>query len=132
MRFRSRLTYEHGLKALHIAPFVSIAFLLLLLFLFSTKFCSLSGIRMDAPSVVSIPGGDGVLEILIADDSACYVNGSQVTEPQMKALLAELSSRDPGVLIKASRKAPLDAALNLWRLCEQSGMHRINLITDKP
>lgn len=128
MRFRRRLQYERGLKAVHVAPFITVAFLLLMFLLFAAGFCDLPGARIR-PSGGAVAAGGQTLRIILSGGSAA-VNGLPMTDPQLSSFLGAVASRDPGVLIMASKSTPIESVMRIWRLCGNAGIRRISLVTD--
>lgn len=119
--------YESGLKLLHVAPFVTLAFLFLMFLFFACNFCGFSGVRIGDGG---LPGGSEILQITMAGDGVCRVGGRPVSREQLTAFLSEIAFRDPEVILTVSRKLPVEAVTAAWQLCRDSAIRRISLLTD--
>ena len=130
MKFRRNLRYENVLSPVYLVPAVTLAFILALIGALGPHLCRFPGMQVRQPSLPLALSGRQMLQIAVGDDSSFSLDGAAVTREQLSVLLRAVSFRDPQVLIKASRKAPIEAAMELWRLCGQAGIQRVSLVTD--
>ncbi|MGE5308056.1 MAG: ExbD/TolR family protein [Deltaproteobacteria bacterium] len=130
MRFRRNLRYENVLSPVYLVPAVTLAFILALIGALGPQLCRLPGAQVKQPVSPLILSDRQTLQIVLSADSSFSVNGAAVTKEQLAGLLRAVSFRDPQVLIKASSKAPIEAAMDLWRLCGQSKIQKVSLVTD--
>jgi len=127
VRFRKRLSYESGLKAVHAAPFVTVAFLLLMFLLFAPGFCELPGARVGPSG--SLPAAGQAVRIILSQGTVT-VNGVVVSDSQLSAFLGSVAYRDPSVLIMAEKAVSIESAMRIWRICGGAGIRRVSLVTD--
>lgn len=127
MRFRKRLSYENGLKAVHAAPFITVAFLLIMFLLFSSGFGGLPGARIGL--LAAAPFAGQTVRIIVSHGGA-VINGAVVTDVQLSSFLGSVAFRDPAVLIMAEKTTPIESAMRIWRICNGAGIRRVSLMTD--
>jgi len=132
MKFNRHLKVEHGLKSMDIAPLIDIILLLLIFFMLTSTFLNRTGISVNLPG--SITGeiiSNDFVEIVLNSKNEFFVNSKQLDFEELKNFIKQLSGKDVSVLIKADRRARLSGAVQIWDLCRQSGLSRINIATDQ-
>lgn len=128
MRFKKHLIVEKG--QLDIVPLIDVVFLLLIFFMLTSSFVSPPGIKIDLPRAVT---SEAILEknivITITDSNVIYLNQQvvQLTELLEKLILA--ANEDKSLLIKADRGVSLGKIVEIWDLCREAGIVKINIAT---
>lgn len=132
MKFKRRMQLEHGLGQLDIAPLIDIIFQLLIFFMLTSSFVLQSGVRINLPKAVT---SEVVVEknivITISAENVLYLEGAVVTIGELKTHLEKVKSVSGSVLIKADRKAYLGRVVEIWDLCREIGLERINVATNQ-
>ncbi len=131
MKFRRHLKIENGLAQIALAPFIDIIFLLLIFFLLTTSFTFQSGINVKLPKAVT---SDTIREesfvIMITSEDVIYFRNALLTLEELKHQLAGLKDKDRPLLIKADRRASMGRIVDVWDLCRQFGIAKINIATN--
>ena len=132
MRFKRRMELEYGLKAIAIAPLISVVFLLLFFFMLTSSFVPQGSIPVTLPlAVTSDMVGQDTIEVMLLPDQAIALNGRNVDLVQLKSALTQVSRRNIAVLIKADRSAALASVAAIWDMCRDAGIKKINIATSR-
>ncbi len=132
MKFRKHMQIEHGLGQFDIAPMIDIVFQLLIFFMLTSSFVMQPGIRVNLPkAVTSEVVGDKNIIISISAENVLYLSGKVVNLDELKDKLKEVKSSRASVLIKADKKAYLGRVVEIWDLCREIGLERINVATNQ-
>lgn len=128
MRFKRRLALKKG--QLDIVPLIDVVFLLLIFFMLTSAFVSYPGIKINLPKAVT---SKAILEknliITITDRDVIYLNQQAVTLEKLALELRQAVGEDRSLLIKADRKVPLGKIVEVWDLCRDAGIVKINIAT---
>jgi biopolymer transport protein ExbD len=132
MKFRRNAKFEHGLEQIDIAPLIDTVFLLLIFFVLTSSFTFQSGINVKLPKAVT---SDIIKEenfiVTITSENVTYLNGAVITLKEMKERLREPGSKDRTLLIKADRRASVGRIVDVWDLCRELGIEKINIATNQ-
>ena len=132
MKFKRHTKLEHGLEQIDIAPLIDVIFLLLIFFMLSSSFVFQSGISVKLPKAVT---SDIVKEenfiVTITSENVTYLNGEIVTLKELKQKLNRPGSQERPLLIKADRRASVGRIVDVWDLCRDLGIERINIATNQ-
>ena len=123
MRFRRRLAYESGLKQFALTPFLNIFFLLVTLLLLVCGFIDRPGIAVNLPRLITsqlIKKEN--LQITVTAEGLFLMDGVARTFSQVKQFFSALPARRVSVLVQFEKRAPADAVLQLWELCQEAGI----------
>ncbi len=60
-----------------------------------------------------------------------YLNNKVVTAKELKQELGNPVHKDRPILIKADRRASMGRIVDVWDLCRQLGIERINIATNR-
>ncbi|MDD5595485.1 MAG: biopolymer transporter ExbD [Candidatus Omnitrophica bacterium] len=130
MHFKGRMTLEHGLKSIDIAPLINVIFLLLIFLMFTPVFVSQPGIGINLPRAVT---SEAVkydnTQIVVSADNQIFLDGSVVTLEELKNLIKQLAKRNLAVLIKADKRANLGKIVEIWDLCRDLGIRQLSIAT---
>lgn len=132
MKFKRHTKLEHGLEQIDIAPLIDVIFLLLIFFMLSSSFTSQSGINVKLPKAVT---SDVIREenfiVTITSENVTYLNGTVITLKELRQQLSQPGSKDRPLLIKADRRASVGRIVDVWDLCRDLGIERINIATNQ-
>ena len=130
MRFKRHVKLERTLRTIDIAPLIDVVFLLLIFFMLTSSFIFQPGIKVNLPRAIT---SDMLSEenavITITAESLIYYNRRLVTIKELTATLKAIASAHRPVLIKADRKASLGRIVEVWDICRQEGISRVNIAT---
>ncbi len=132
MRFRRHTKLEHGLKQIDIAPLIDVIFQLLVFFMLSSSFTFQSGINVKLPKAVTSEAikEDNII-VTITSEDIIYLNGVLTTSKELKGKLASLKSKQRSLLIKADRRASVGRIVDIWDMCRNLGIEKINIATNE-
>lgn len=132
MRFKRHTKLEHGLEQIDIAPLIDVIFQLLIFFMLSSSFTFQSGINVKLPKAVT---SDVIKEenfiVTITSENITYLNGAVITLKELKERLSQPGSNDRPLLIKADRRASVGRIVDIWDICRELGIERINIATNQ-
>ncbi|MFH1778372.1 MAG: biopolymer transporter ExbD [Candidatus Omnitrophota bacterium] len=130
MKFKRHLELERELRHIDIAPLIDVVFLLLIFFMLTSSFIIQPGIKINLPkAVTSEVMQEKGLVITINKDSVIYLDAEEVKPQDLSTALKKQSAANKQVLIKADKACPLGKIVNIWDLCRQSGVLKINIAT---
>jgi len=132
MRFKRHTKLEHGLEQIDIAPLIDVIFQLLIFFMLSSSFTFQSGISVKLPKAIT---SDVIKEenliITITSENVIYLNGVISTLKELSQELSDIKNDKRPILLKADRRASVGRIVDVWDLCRNSGIERINIATNQ-
>ena len=133
MRFKRRIHLEHGiLEQLNLIPFVDVIFQLLVFFMLLSSFTFNPGINVKLPKAVT---SDVIKEenliITITNSDVMYINNTVSTLTELKKELRHSKNKDRLILIRVDRRASVGRIVDVWDLCRNLGIEKINIATDQ-
>jgi biopolymer transport protein ExbD len=133
MRFRRNVHYEFGLKTIHLVSFLAVGMLLVLLFFFPCGFVTPQGLEVSLPRQFTAEGftAGKTIEIVMDEQGSTFVDGRPASARMLRELLSVEGKGGCQVLIKAHKRAPLDAVTGLWNLCREAGVGGVNLLSNE-
>lgn len=132
MKFKRHTKLEHGLQQINIAPLVDVIFQLLVFFMLSSSFTFQSGINVRLPKAVTsdIIKEDNLI-ITITSENIIYLNSKISTLKELKNELGKIKGKNNPILIKADRRSSVGRIVDVWDLCRNLGIERINIATNQ-
>ncbi len=134
MKFKRHSKLEYGIEQIDIAPLVDVIFQLLIFFMLSSSFTFQSGINVKLPkAVTSDVIRDENIVITITSENVTYLNGMITTLEELKKSLKQSYAQDDNrpLLIKADRRASVGRIVDVWDLCRNLGIEKINIATNQ-
>jgi len=133
MRFKRQYKLEQGgLESLNMAPLIDVIFQLLIFFMLTSSFSFQSGINVKLPRAIT---SDVVqtesLSITITSENVMYLNSKLLTVKELRQELTKPQYKDYSILIKADRRASLGRIVDVWDLCREIGIEKINIATNQ-
>lgn len=130
MRFKRHVELEKG--QLDIAPLIDVVFLLLIFFMLTSSFIFQPGIKINLPkAVTSEVIHEKSIIILINSKNYIYLNDRVITMSELASRLSIAAKENKPLLIKADRRASLGKVVEVWDLCRDEGISRINIATSQ-
>ncbi len=132
MKFKRQTKLDSGLKQIDLAPLVDVIFQLLIFFMLSSSFVFQSGIKVKLPRAITSEVIDEEnIEIVVTSENIVYLENSIATMADLKTRLSKADSRKRPILIKADRRASLGRIIDIWDLCRELEIERVNIATDR-
>lgn len=132
MKFKRRIQLEHGLEQINLAPLIDVIFQLLIFFMLSSSFTFQSGIHVKLPkAVTSDTVKDDNTIITITNEDVVYFQGRVVTVKELRTALEEIPDKNRPLLIKSDRRASMGRIVDIWDLCRELGIERVNIATNR-
>ena len=132
MKFKRHTKIEHGLGQIDIAPLIDVIFQLLIFFMLSSSFTFQSGISVKLPKAVT---SDIIKEenliVTITSENIIYLSGTVITLKELEQRLSNPDIKDRALLIKADRRASVGRIVDIWDLCRNLDIKRINIATNQ-
>lgn len=132
MRFKRYSKLEKGPRQIDIAPLVDVIFQLLIFFMLSSSFTFQSGINVKLPKAVT---SDIIKEentiVTISSENVLYLNGRIISIKELRLSLKQVAEMNRPLLIKADRRASMGRIVDVWDLCRNLGIERINIATNQ-
>jgi biopolymer transport protein ExbD len=132
MRFKRYSKLEKGPRQIDIAPLVDVIFQLLIFFMLSSSFTFQSGINVKLPRAVT---SDLIKEentiVTISSENVLYLNGGIISIKELRQNLKQVAEMNRPLLIKADRRASMGRIVDVWDLCRNLGIERINIATNQ-
>ncbi len=132
MKFRRHAKLEYGLEQIDIAPLIDVIFQLLIFFMLSSSFTFQTGIKVSLPKAVT---SDAIKEenlvITITRENVIYLNGKVSTMDELRHQLSRAKGKGYMLLIKADRRASVGRIVDVWDLCRNLGIEKINIATNQ-
>lgn len=132
MKFKRHTKLEQGMKQIDIAPLIDVIFQLLIFFMLSSSFTFQSGINVKLPKAVT---SDIIKEenyiITITNENVIYLNNQIVTFKELEEKLKLPANKSRPILIKSDRRASMGRIVDVWDLCRNLGIERINIATNQ-
>ena len=113
-----------------ITPLIDCVFLLLIFFMLSASFVRPAGIKVNLPRTVT---ADILQEekfiIIVTADNIIHFEGQPISVQKLKTLLKQSKSKIDSILIKADKAASLGKIIEVWDVCRDLGIERLNIAT---
>ena len=129
MRFRFRQATP--VKAeFDLTPLIDCVFNLLLFFMLTSSFIIQPGIRINLPkALTSETIHDTSLVVTVTEDNLIILNENAVTLEDLAVQFEKAAKNNVPLLIRADRKASLGKVVEIWDLCRDVGLTRVNIAT---
>lgn len=132
MRFTRHTKIEHGLGQIDIAPMIDMVFQLLIFFMLTSSFIFQPGIKVNLPkAITSEVIKKESMVVTVSGEDVIYLGGKVVTMADLRQELGVAAKRQSPLLIKSDRRASLGRIVEVWDLCRELGITKINIATDQ-
>jgi len=132
MNFKRHVKLESGLKQIDIAPLIDVIFQLLIFFMLSSSFTFKTGINVKLPKAVT---SDTIKEesyvITITGENVVYLNSEIKTMKELTEALPTIKETKRPLLIKADRRSSMGKLVDIWDMCRNLGIEKINIATNQ-
>ncbi|MFA5089249.1 MAG: biopolymer transporter ExbD [Candidatus Omnitrophota bacterium] len=132
MRFKRHSKIEQNFENISMAPLIDVIFQLLIFFMLSSSFTFQSGITVKLPKAVT---SDVIKEenviITITSEDIIYLNNQIITIKELKRELSKSAGEKRPILIKSDRRASVGRIVDVWDICRNLGIEKINIATNQ-
>lgn len=132
MKFKRHFKLEYGLEPINMAPLIDVIFQLLIFFMLTSSFTFQSGINVKLPKAIT---SDVIQEenliITVTGENVIYLNNKVITVNELRRELQKPAHKSHPILIKADRRSSLGRIVDVWDLCRELGIERVNIATDQ-
>ncbi len=121
----------HVVKAeFEMTPLIDCVFNLLLFFMLTSSFIIQPGIRINLPkAVTSEIVHEKSLVVTVTEEDLILFNENAVTLEDLAVRLEKGAKENIPLLIRADRKASLGKVVEIWDLCRDVGLTKVNVAT---
>jgi len=132
LKFQRHTKLEHGLGQIDIAPLIDIVFQLLIFFMLTSSFVFQPGIKVNLPKAVT----SEVIKkesfvVTVSSEDVIYLNNKVLTMKELEQELTAAARQQSPLLIKSDRRASLGRIVEIWDLCRNLGITKINIATNQ-
>lgn len=98
----------------------------------TSSFVLPSGIKVKLPkAITSETIKEENLIITITSENVMYLNGNVTTMKELRSELGKSANKERPMLIKADRRASLGRIIDIWDLCRDLGIEKVNIATSQ-
>lgn len=132
LKFQRHTKIESGLATIVLIPLADLILLLLIFFILSSSFTAQTGIAVQLPKAVTSDAiKDETIVVTITGENITYLNNKVVTSKELQKELSKAGLRSRPLLIKADRRVSVGRIVDVWNLCRDLGIERINIATSQ-
>jgi biopolymer transport protein ExbD len=132
MKFKRITKLAQPINQISMVPMIDCVLLLLIFFMLTPSLLSPSGINVKLPKAIT---SDTLEEqnviVFITSEDVIYLNDTIVTIKELRKELKATANKNHPLLIKADRRASVGRIVDVWDLCRELGIERINIATNR-
>lgn len=119
----------------NLVPLINIVFLMLIFFMVAGQITASDAVAVQAPeSLTAVQGEEHSVTLLVAADSAMYLDNVEVSPDLLVVKLEELldeatTADDVSVLVKADAALPVEALQKVFGHIKKAGLLKVTLLT---
>lgn len=132
MKFKRYTKVLTSLEQINLTPLIDVVLLMLIFFILSSSLASQSGINVKLPkAITSDTIKEENLTITVTSENVIYLDNKIITFKELRRELGNNVKKNRPVLIKADRRSSLGRIVDVWDLCRELGIERINIAADQ-
>ena len=133
MRFKRLVRRTYIAKGqIDIAPLVDVMFLLLIFFMLTSNFIIQPGIKVRLPRAITSEVIDSEnLVIAVTAQDLIFLNNKPIQIGPLMERLKEAARENSNILIRADVGSSLGRVVEIWDLCRELGIPRVNIATNQ-
>jgi len=132
VKFKNSLPTQIGIGRITVVPLFTVILLLIFFLLLTTMFTVPQRIGIAIPKAVTSDALSATtLIISITNEDVIHFNNQVVTLKELRKLLQRSTAENPSILIKSDRRASLGRVTDVWDICRELGIEKINLATTR-
>ncbi len=132
MKFKRYTKVLTSLEQINLTPLIDVVLLMLIFFILSSSLASQSGINVKLPKAIT---SDAIKEenltITVTSENVIYLDNKIITFKELRRELKKNINQSRPVLIKADRRSSMGRIVDIWDLCRELGIEKINIATDQ-
>ncbi|MBF0478172.1 MAG: biopolymer transporter ExbD [Candidatus Omnitrophica bacterium] len=130
MKFKQNLNCEYGLGWITVVPLINVALLLAVFVFLLPLFTSAARINVKlAKAVTSRIVKEDSMVVMITGENVIYFNNKIFTIKELGRELKEKNLQNRSFLIKSDRRASVGRVIDIWDLCRDLGIEKVNIAT---
>lgn len=120
-----------GLLPITIAPVINLLLLFLLFLTIAPFVLKPTAAHVTLPKTITsdIIPETGTTTITVTGEDIIYFQNRIVTEKELKQLLKASPFKKQPLLIKADRRSSMARVIDVWNVCRELGLERVNIAT---
>lgn len=132
MQFKFRRRYSLVKAEFDMTPLIDCVFNLLLFFMLTSSYIIQPGIRINLPkALTSETVHEKSLVVTVTEDNVVILNESAVTLADLAVRLEKAAKENAPLLIRADRKSSVGKVVEIWDLCRDVGLTKVNIATTR-
>jgi len=132
MQFKFRQKYSLVKAEFDMTPLIDCVFNLLLFFMLTSSYIIQPGIRINLPkALTSETVHEKSLMVTVTEDNIIILNESAVTLADLAVRLEKAAKENIPLLIRADRKSSVGKVVEIWDLCRDVGLTKVNIATTR-
>ena len=132
MQFKFRRKYSLIQAEFDMTPLIDCVFNLLLFFMLTSSYIIQPGIRINLPkALTSETVHEKSLVVTVTEDNIIILNESAVTLADLAGRLEKAAKENIPLLIRADRKSSVGKVVEIWDLCRDVGLTKVNIATTR-
>jgi len=132
LKFKRYTKVLTSLEQINLTPLIDVVLLMLIFFILSSSLASQSGINVKLPKAIT---SDAIKEenltITVTSENVIYLDNKIITFKELRRELKKNINQSRPVLIKADRRSSMGRIVDIWDLCRELGIEKINIATDQ-
>lgn len=132
MKFKRYTKVLASLEQINLTPLIDVVLLMLIFFILSSSLASQSGINVKLPKAIT---SDAIKEenliITVTSENVIYLDNKITTFKELRKELGKNRNKSRPVLIKADRRSSMGRIVDIWDLCRELDIEKINIATDQ-
>ena len=132
MKFKRYFKALTSLEQINLTPLIDVILMLLIFFILSSSLASQSWINVKLPKAIT---SDAIKEenltITVTSENVIYFNNTIITIKELRRELEKNMNKSRPILIKADRRSSVGRIVDVWDLCREMGIEKINIATDQ-
>ena len=121
------------MSEINITPFTDVILVLLIIFMITTPMLMQPGIKINLPKTQTSDNEDtSNIEVLISKEGYVHINGKQIHETNIEAVLKNLLASSPNkpIVIKADKDVKYDNVIKFMDTAKKTGATKFALAVD--
>ena len=119
-----------GLGQIAVVPLIDVTFQLLIFFVLTFAFQSSSDVKLPKAITSDIIKEEN-FNITVTSENVIYWNNKVVTIKELRQELSRPVHKNSSILIKADRRSSMGRVVDIWDLCRELGIEKINIATNQ-
>ncbi len=130
IKSQSQLSFATGLFPITFAPLLNLFCLLFMMLVISPFYVFPAGIAVGLPkTITSDIVSENTTLITITGEDIIYFENKIISDKELKTRLQSPALKKQAILIKADGRSSLARIIDVWNVCRELGLEKINIAT---